>query len=29
VKGRNLWCHWLHEADYDQVRDDTDYNVSS
>jgi hypothetical protein len=22
---RNLWCHWLRSADFDRVRDDTDY----
>jgi uncharacterized LabA/DUF88 family protein len=22
---RNLWCHWLDHADFDRVRDDTDY----
>ena len=23
---RNTWCHWLHEADYRQVQDLTDYS---
>lgn len=27
IKGRNIWCHWLLESDYEAVRDDTDYNV--
>ncbi|MCC7364024.1 MAG: NYN domain-containing protein [Dehalococcoidia bacterium] len=24
---RNVWCHWLRRADYDQVCDETDYTV--
>ena len=28
IKGRNIWCHWLLEGDYETVRDDTDYNVA-
>lgn len=27
VPGRNVWCHWLDRADFDRVRDDTDYTV--
>ncbi len=26
VPGSNVWCHWLHQADYDAVADLTDYN---
>ncbi|MBN2177593.1 MAG: NYN domain-containing protein [Demequinaceae bacterium] len=25
IPGSNVWCHWLHEADYRQVQDLTDY----
>ena len=25
VPGRNVWCHWLTQDDYEAVRDDTDY----
>ena len=25
VQGRNLWCHWLRQEDYDTVADPTDY----
>lgn len=25
LRGRNLWCHWLTSADYERVRDDSDY----
>jgi len=25
LPGRNIWCHWLGHADFDRVRDDTDY----
>ncbi len=28
VQGQNLWCHWLERADFDHVRDDTDYTRS-
>ena len=27
VPGRNVWCHWLRWEDYEQVWDDTDYNL--
>ncbi|MCE2469683.1 MAG: NYN domain-containing protein [Dehalococcoidia bacterium] len=26
VQGKNLWCHWLRQEDYDAVADPTDYN---
>ena len=26
IPGSNIWCHWLHRADYDAVADLTDYN---
>ena len=26
ISGSNIWCHWLHRADYDAVADLTDYN---
>ena len=26
IPKRKLWCHWLHEVDYERVRDDHDYN---
>lgn len=26
TQGVNVWCHWLHEADYRQVQDLTDYS---
>ena len=26
IPGSNIWCHWLHRADYDAVADMTDYN---
>lgn len=26
IKGASLWCHWLHEADYEAVHDAVDYN---
>jgi uncharacterized LabA/DUF88 family protein len=26
TRGTNVWCHWLHEADYRQVQDLTDYS---
>ncbi len=29
LKGRRLWCHWLRRADFDAVRDDTDYNLGA
>lgn len=29
IKGRNVWCHWLDDSAYQQVRDDTDYNIAS
>ncbi|MDP2327914.1 MAG: NYN domain-containing protein [Dehalococcoidia bacterium] len=25
VPGRNLWCNWINAADFDRIRDDTDY----
>ncbi len=25
LPGRNVWCHWLDRADFEHVRDDTDY----
>lgn len=27
IPGSNLWCHWLHKADYDAIADLTDYNI--
>jgi uncharacterized LabA/DUF88 family protein len=29
LPGRNIWCHWLHRDDYENVRDDTDYTRPS
>ena len=26
VPGHNIWCHWITEAAYTTIRDDTDYN---
>jgi hypothetical protein len=26
IPGSNIWCHWLHQADYEAVADPTDYN---
>lgn len=26
IPGSNIWCHWLHRADYDTIADPTDYN---
>jgi uncharacterized LabA/DUF88 family protein len=26
IQSRNLWCHWLDQADYQRVQDPTDYN---
>ena len=26
IPGSNVWCHWLHQADYDAVADPTNYN---
>jgi uncharacterized LabA/DUF88 family protein len=28
IGGRNLWCHWLDEADYNGLRDTVDYNIA-
>jgi len=27
IPGSNLWCHWLHNTDYDAVADLVDYNI--
>ena len=27
IRGSNVWCHWLKQADYDSVHDPTDYSA--